>query len=120
MEALSNSKIYLSKDGDDLWDLVGEEDGIKVWRCNAILSMDKSSHKWPCVKATTIIDAPAKELMNLLMDSTQSKRTNRYSAGRDDVLVCSDRTKIVWNRTRIPFSIRPYDFCNIIHCVEVI
>ena len=30
----------------------------------------------------------------------------------------STRTKYVWNRTKIPFSVKPFDYCTLMHCYE--
>lgn len=38
----------------------------------------------------------------------------RYSCGRTDIEILNSRCKVVWNRSRIPYTIKPFDFCTLI------
>lgn len=35
-----------------------------------------------------------------------------------DVETLSTRTKYVWNRTTIPFAVKPFDYCTLMHYYE--
>ena len=100
-------------------------DNIKIWKCKQTLIKDsknkinKVAAKWPCVKTTTVLDAPPKTIKNLLMDSSKATLVNKFSSGRMDVLKLGDHSKVVWNRTRMPYSYKPYDFCNLMHWFKV-
>lgn len=106
--------------GDEKWDFLGEQDNVKVWRCKSPLKYPtlQGSENWPCVKATAVIDASPRSLSGLLWDSSKVSLVNRYSSGRTDVDIVSPDTKIVWNRSRIPFTVRPFDFCSLMHRYE--
>lgn len=99
----------------------GEENNVKVWKCKRPISASgtKGAEKWPCIKATTVIDTSPRKLAELLMDSSRVHLTNKFSQGRTDVHIIDKSTKIVWNRSRIPFTFKPYDFCTMMHCLEV-
>lgn len=43
----------------------------------------------------------------------------RYSTGRVDVEVIDKNTKVVWNKTKIPYTLKPYDFCSLMHCCNM-
>jgi hypothetical protein len=118
---VQTSLKYLSKDYDVHWAHAGETEGITVWKCKpgGIIATDKAASRWPCVKSKSIIDAPPSKVADLLFDSSRIHLTNKYSQGRTDVQKIGDKTKIVWNRTKIPFTVRPYDFCSLIHVVKV-
>jgi hypothetical protein len=118
-ECVDISLKYLSKDYDIHWAFVGELEGIFVWKCKAVLSDIKGANRWPCIKAKSVIDAPPAKVADLLYDSSRIHLTNKYSQGRTDVKKIGEKTKIVWNRTKIPFTVRPYDFCSLIHVVKV-
>ena len=79
---------------------------------------EQDDYRWPCVKATTILHCDAKKAMDLLLDSSQTQQYNHYSIGRTDVETLSPRTKYVWNRAQIPFSIKPFDYCTLMHYYE--
>ena len=103
--------------GEEKWDYLGEQDNIKVWRCKSPLQYPntKGSEYWPCVKASAIIDAPPQALSKLLWDSSRVSLVNRYSSGRTDIDNLNQNTKVVWNRSRIPYMTRPFDFCSLMH-----
>ena len=97
------------------WDKLGEDKDIKVWRAKVPISkgLGKGAERWPVVKSTTTINGSPENVMKLLMDSSKVHKTNKYSAGRTDVLKINEFTKMVWSRTKIPYSIKPYDFCTL-------
>ena len=68
-----------------LWlpDFLGEEDGIRVWRCLIPPGVDapQGADRWPCLKAVAVVDAPPEALADLLLDSDRAHVTNKYSAG---------------------------------------
>jgi hypothetical protein len=47
-------------------------------------------HDWPVVKARCIVRTSPRELLDFLLDSSQLKRYNKMSQGREDVLVLQD------------------------------
>lgn len=125
--SISHTYKYLALP-DDQWELLGEEDNIKIWRCKSPIVNTNGHHskkfsqlasKWPCIKSTTILDASPKAIKNLLMDSSKVTLVNKFSAGRTDILHIDENSKIVWNKTRMPYSHKPYDFCTLIHCYKV-
>lgn len=120
-DGIELSTKYLSMP-DDQWDLLGEVENIKVWKCKHPINppYTAGAEKWPCIKATAIIDAAPRALMHLLMDSSKVSLTNKFSAGRFDIECIDKNTKIVWNRSRIPYTIKPYDFCSLMYSYEVI
>jgi hypothetical protein len=112
-EDVALSMAYLSND-DKFWQFVNEEQGIRVWKTRTPLCDDKSDRKWVCVMTKTVINAPAAKLRKLLLDSEKVTSLNKYSCGRSDVEVLNSHCKVVWNRSRIPFTIKPFDFCTLI------
>jgi hypothetical protein len=120
-DIIAYGKRYLElSDVDTAWDTLGEKAGVKVWKMkkDAMRFGSSDDRRWPCVKSSTIIDADPKTVLNFLMDSSQVKKYNQYSIGREDVEQLSKNTKIVWNKTRIPFSIKSFDFCTLMHHYE--
>lgn len=78
-EARRIATEYLSLSSGSDWDVLGEEDDIMVWKANKLVEGSGSeAKKWPCIKAYTIIEAPADFLCNLLMDSSKVTLFNRY------------------------------------------
>ena len=115
-DAITFGQQYVEMN-EDKWDYLGEQDNVKVWRCKSPLQYpnSKGSEYWPCVKATAIIDAPPQALSKLLWDSSRVSLVNRYSSGRTDIDCLNQNTKVVWNRSRIPYMTRPFDFCSLMH-----
>jgi hypothetical protein len=121
-DIIANGKQYLElSEVDHAWDVMGEEEGVKIWKLkkNAMKFGTSDDKSWPCIKSSTIIDADPKKVLALLMDSSKVKKYNQYSIGRDDIERVSKNTKIVWNKTRIPFSVKPFDYCTLMHHYEV-
>lgn len=119
-ECTEMSTYYLNLNDKDDWEVIGEEDNIKIWRCNRPFCKFKGAEKWPCVKIRTIIDASPRSLMQLLMDSSRVTLFNKYSEGRTDVQSADDgKSKIVWNRSKHPLQVKPYDFCLFMHGSKV-
>jgi hypothetical protein len=112
---------YSYQSSNTIWDVLGEDKGIKVWKARLPLSkgLSKGAERWPCVKSSTIINASPEVIMKLLMDSSKVHMTNKYSAGRTDVLKIDESTKMVWARTKIPYSIKPYDFCTLMQVFKL-
>ncbi len=97
------------------WDFLGEDDNIKVWKLRTPLRNNRDHQQWPCILSTTTINLPLHELADVIMDSSKVTLFNKYSGGRDDVVVIGPNSKIVWSRTKIPFAIKPYDFSTLMH-----
>eukprot|EP01038_Epipyxis_sp_PR26KG_P012785 gene12785-17141_t len=76
---------------------------------------DVAGQRWPCIKAIAIIDLPCDLLAKLLLDSSKVHLINTFSAGRTDAHIIDPNTKIVWNRTKSSFGVKPYDFCTLMH-----
>jgi len=112
---------YSYQSPNTIWDVLGEDKGIKVWKARIPISkgLSKGAERWPCVKSSTIINASPEAIMKLLMDSSKVHMTNKYSAGRTDMLKIDDATKMVWARTKIPYSIKPYDFCTLMQVFKL-
>jgi hypothetical protein len=108
---------YICADVPENWDYLGEEDGISVWRLKKVspVRCGYEESRWNCVKSEAIIDLTPAELRDYLMNSAEVQKYNKYSGGRLDVEEISDTTKVVWNRTKLPFAIKPYDFCTLMH-----
>ncbi|RYH12578.1 hypothetical protein EON65_37895 [archaeon] len=117
-EAISIASKYQSIHGSEYWDYLGHEKDIVVWRLNKHVDQRRENMIWPCLKSHTTIDLPPEQLADLLMDSSKIQSLNKYSAGRTDVETISPSTKIVWNRTKIPYAIKPYDFCTLMHLMR--
>jgi hypothetical protein len=113
-ELLDTTKKYLAC-GADEWELLGQEDDIRVWKVKSPIPKNVENSRWPCITSITTIDLPIDKLCQVVMDSSQVPLYNKYSGGRDDVVTFGNNTKIVWNRTKIPFAIKPYDFCTLMH-----
>lgn len=117
-QTVSLAEQYKSLDSQEYWDYLGHEEDIRVWRLKKSLRCDPQEDKWPCVRSVTTVDIPVKQLKRLIMDSSKVKIFNKYSGGRIDVHHIGKNTKIVWNRTKIPLAIKPYDFCTLMHAVD--
>jgi hypothetical protein len=112
-KAVELANVYMSFES---WESLGNEDEIEVWVNSNPLDnkIDEESEKWPIVKSRTIIDAPLDKLMDALLDSSKIHQLNENSLGRDDIQVVDKTLKIVWNKTKIPFS-AAHDFCTVMH-----
>jgi len=104
-----------------VWDKLGDEKDIKVWKARVPISkgLGKGADRWPCVKSSTIINGSPESITKLLMDSSKAHLTNKFSAGRNDVLKINEFTKLVWSRTKIPYSIKPYDFSTLMQVLKL-
>ena len=60
------------------WDLIAEKDGIKVWKALRPLADKHDAEKWPCTKASAIVDAPPSLVADLLLDSSRVHEYNRF------------------------------------------
>jgi len=101
------------------WDFLGKEDeDIMVWRLKRNLLDNMEAEKWPCVKATAVINVPCDELGEYLLDSSYAPLFNKYCSQKSDIDIINNATKITWNRTKAPFNIKPFDFCTIVHCYK--
>jgi hypothetical protein len=109
---------YQSVDHISHWEYFGHDGDIIVWKLKKPVMNDSEGAKWPCIKSHTTIDMPVEKLVKLLMDSNKVTLLNKYSAGRIDVEMLGEGSKIVWNKTKIPFSVKPYDFCTLMHAVH--
>lgn len=111
------NKFLAHMSGEEQWIFLTEKDGIRVFRAKSPYyeESDKDAARWPCTRAITVIDASVSALVDLLVDSSRVKETNRYSCGRDDVEILDADTKIVWNRVKSPIGPRSHDFCSIMH-----
>ena len=90
----------------------------RLQKAGQVKFAERDDYRWPCVKATTVLHCDAKKAMDLLLDSSQTQQYNLYSIGRTDIETLSTRTKFVWNRTTIPFSVKPFDYCTLMHFYE--
>lgn len=114
---ISLSDNYLSNCS---WSLLGSKSEVDVWICDNFPStICTTSTRWPCIKATTVLDLPPKKVLQFLLDSSKSTMLNAYSEGRQDVLKVDDNSKLIWNRIKAPFSIRRYDFSVLMHSFQV-
>ena len=86
----------------------------RLQKAGQVKFAERDDYRWPCVKATTVLHCDAKKAMDLLLDSSQTQQYNLYSIGRTDIETLSTRTKFVWNRTTIPFSVKPFDYCTLL------
>jgi START domain len=106
---------YLSK--EDIWEYLNKDGDIEVWKAAGPkwpwgTDDDK---RWNCLKGTVRIDASPKDLRRLLLDSEKAKLLNRYSLGRTDVDVINPHCKVVWTRSKLPYTLKPFDFCSIMY-----
>lgn len=112
-EALALARSYQDIEN---WDYLGHDQDIIVWRNDKVQCLSNKEHsRWPCFKSFTTINVPIESLTELLLDSNKVHLFNQYSAGRSDVEIISPLSKIVWNRTKVPLAMKPYDFCSLIH-----
>lgn len=107
------AELYLSND-TSIWTYIGEDDGIEVYKTFKTQCKEKKDRRWICVMAKSNIEMPGNELKTLLLDSSKVKLFNQYSEGRTDVEVINSKCKVVWARTKIPYTIKPFDFCTLI------
>ena len=113
-DTIKMANNYLSPNA--AWDFVGVENDVSVWKLiPSSINMKQDDRQWPCMKSSTIIKGDTKALIEYLMDSSKVPEYNRYCAGRTDVERLSKKSKIVWNRTRIPLAIKSYDVCTLMH-----
>lgn len=71
-KAMSKASSYLQLVD---WELIGQEDGIKVWRLKSELTGD--GMEWPCIKSTVIVDMKPEALRQLFMDSERVHLLNK-------------------------------------------
>eukprot|EP01039_Chlorochromonas_danica_P006438 gene6438-7100_t len=109
---------YQTADHMEHWEYLGHEDDIIVWKLKKHIMEDPDACKWPCVKSHTTIDLPVEKLAQLMLDSSKVHVLNRYSVGREDVEMLGSTSKIVWSKTKIPYTPKPYDFCTLMHAME--
>eukprot|EP00640_Fibrocapsa_japonica_P003935 CAMPEP_0113942380 /NCGR_PEP_ID=MMETSP1339-20121228/8104_1 /TAXON_ID=94617 /ORGANISM="Fibrocapsa japonica" /LENGTH=354 /DNA_ID=CAMNT_0000946833 /DNA_START=343 /DNA_END=1407 /DNA_ORIENTATION=+ /assembly_acc=CAM_ASM_000762 len=99
------------------WKLVIEkEDGTKVWKAYA--PKDADGADYPIIKSHGIVNAPAADLVEMMIDSERVQEYNRFSKGRTDVQTMGEDTKVVWNRTWPPMTPKPHDFCTLMHVTK--
>lgn len=104
---------YMSKDSG-YWQFECENHGIEVWKTDNPLCPNADDKKWVCIKANAVINVPHNVLKEILLDSSKVQVFNKFSLGRDDKIILNKQSKIVWNRTKIPFKSKPFDFCTLI------
>jgi hypothetical protein len=73
LNAMNQANSFLKLDD---WELLGQEDGIIVWRLKSILTGVGS--EWPCIKSITTVDMTPEALRDLLMDSNRVHLLNKY------------------------------------------
>ncbi len=110
---------YLSINPMEYFEYYGHDEDIIVWRLKKSVIDNNEHNKWPCIKSFTTIDLPTEQLKDLLLDSNRVTDYNRYSGGRNDIEILSSNTKIVWNKSKIPYAIKPYDFSTLIHTYQL-
>ncbi len=102
--------------GEEEWRPVSVKDDVKLWR--RATSEGSYGREYPCLKLSTVLDAPAEAVMALLVDSERVAEYNKYSKGRHDVEHLGPHTKIVRNRSLPPLQKRVHEFCTIMHVVR--
>jgi hypothetical protein len=118
---MARGDCYLAAAEDDAaWEFLGEEKEVQVFKLKAghMKFPESDDKRWPCVKSITVINSAPAAVLRILLDSSNSQRYNQYSIGRVDVDIVSPKTKYVWNKTAVPFAIKPYDFCTVMHWYE--
>jgi hypothetical protein len=105
----------LGEDAEE-WRPVSLKDDVKLWRRAA--AEGSYGREYPCLKLSTVLDAPAEAVMALLVDSERVAEYNKYSKGRHDVEHLGPFTKIVRNRTLPPLQKRVHEFCTLMHVVR--
>ena len=113
-DTIKLSNVYMASNA--AWDFMGVENDVSVWKLKpSSIPMKHEDKQWPCIKSTAIVKGDAKMLVEYLMDSSKVPEYNKHCAGRTDVEKISKKSKIVWNRTKIPLAIKSYDFCTLMH-----
>jgi hypothetical protein len=102
--------------GEEEWRPVSVKDDVKLWR--RATAEGSYGREYPCLKLSTVLDAPAEAVMALLVDSERVAEYNKYSKGRHDVEHLGPHTKIVRNRSLPPLQKRVHEFCTLMHVVR--
>lgn len=102
--------------GNEEWHPVSDKEDTKVWR--RLLAEGSYGKEYPCLKLSTVVDAPAEVVMELLLDSGRVGEYNKYSKGRTDVEQLGPNTKIVRNRTLPPLQKKTHEFCTLMHVIK--
>jgi hypothetical protein len=101
---------------------------VLVWSGNFMHG--KYGSDLPCVRAAGIVNMGAKDLADLLADSTRTHEYNKMSCGRKDLLVLQDNmqvegpfgksiTKVMQSESRPPFLRKTLQFTSILHVKEL-
>jgi len=61
-------------------------------------------HDWPVVKARGIVQTSPRELLRFLLDSTQVKRYNKMSQGREDLLILQEGVDTTADESKYGFA----------------
>ena len=103
--------------GEEEWRPVSaSKEDVKVWK--RAVAEGSYGREYPCLKLSTVLDAPAEAVMALLVDSERVAEYNKYSKGRHDVEHLGPATKIVRNRTLPPLQKKVHEFCTLMHVVR--
>jgi len=111
--------------------LPGDFDGdmdVLVWSGNFMHG--KYGSDLPCVRAAGIVNMSAKDLTDLLADSTRVKEYNKISCGRTDLLILQEDmqkdgpfgksiTKVMQSESRPPMLRKTLQFTSILHAKEL-
>lgn len=111
------------------WEILGKEEDIQVWRLKkpvipSSISTSSDYQRWPCFRASLTLPLPLQNLRQLLEDSNQATFLNKYCQGREDIELREEEeekgreketSRIIHTRTKIPYTIKPFDFSTLMH-----
>ena len=95
------------------WKAAVERDGVTTWK--KYLPSDVEGSEFPVVKANAMVQAPVSEVVDMIDDSSRIKEYNKYTLGREDIAKVDAKTKVMYNRAKVPMVSRAHDFCSLSH-----
>ena len=84
------------------WYAVDDSDDVYVWTGG--VPHRGFGHDWPVVKARTLIRAAPRAVLDVLLDSSQIKKYNKMSQGREDVLILQEGVETISEESQYGFA----------------
>jgi len=122
-QVLQNVQYALRQ--DDLWELINEHDGVKVWRTFENIKKTQSASSSPAtndvavIRSEAILNSSPQKVFQLLMDNSRVHEYNENCVELYDIEYLNSNTKINWCATGKfgPFKAR--DFVTVVHFREL-
>lgn len=67
------------------WQFLSEKNGIRVLRSSSPQLPSGGASKWPCFRASSVVNADVEDIASLLLDSTKVHMINRYPANHFNI-----------------------------------